>query len=52
MSVVIAAIAVFPVLTLLIIGLAKAENGLMPRSTPAELPGPATSVPAPDSTVS
>lgn len=45
MSVVIAAIAVFPVLTLLMIGLAKAENvlsGLVtPRSTPAELPTPA-----------
>ena len=52
MSVVIAAIAVFPVLTLLIIGLAKAENVLMPRSAPAELPGPAPAVPGPDTTVS
>ncbi|GAB6899902.1 hypothetical protein [Kineosporia succinea] len=51
MSVVVAAIAVFPVLTLLLIGLAKTENGLArpvkPRITPADLP-----VPAPETTVS
>lgn len=49
MSIVVAAIAVFPVLTVLMIGLAKAENVLsgtaasgLPRSTPAELPAPAS----------
>jgi len=48
MSVVVAAIAVFPVLTLLMIGLAKAENVLsgpvapsLTRSTPADLAAPA-----------
>lgn len=58
MSVAIAAIAVFPVLTALLIGLSKAENVLsgmvMPRSTPAELPAPAASpaaVPVKDPTV-
>ncbi|GLY26994.1 hypothetical protein [Kineosporia sp. NBRC 101731] len=41
MSVVIAVIAVFPVFTLLMIGLAKAENGLYKRSAPADLPSTA-----------
>ncbi len=39
MSVVIAAIAVFPVLTLLIIGLAKAENAHAPKYA-GRAPGP------------